>query len=696
MARKSLYRGLAAVTATQSVSALLDAPALARQYFGNDAAWYLDRIPFFESSDANLTSVYYYRWSIFRAHQRDLGGADGYISTEFLNDVSWQTNPWGSLNDATGFHLLEGRWCRDRRFKEDYATFMLGPHSNTRQYSESMADGVWQGYLVDGVAADAVSRIDAMRAVYDAWTGDSYDASKGLYWVEPLRDATEYTISSIDASGGYDGFTGGQAFRPSINSYQYANAMAIANLAALKGDTATAANYTGKADAIRTLVHAYLWNSTFNHFIDRHYASNLTAGVSYWQPIRGRELVGYVPWTHNLANDNATLAAAWSHMLDSTKLRGTHGLRTNEPSYQYYMRQYRYDAATGRPECQWNGPAWPYQTTQVLAGLANLLDHYPLSSASGVITRADYTRLLLQYVALHYNPNRGGTLALEEDYNADTGAPIVGLPRSPHYFHSGFVDLVLTGFVGLRPRSDDVLEVNPQADPGAITYFRVDRIMYHGREVAVQWDATGSRYGAAGLRVEVDGKAVATSPTLTRLTVSNFAGKAPAAISRPVAVSVQVLPRGSSAVNTTYPVGSTSVSPDPNVNSVHDAIDGRIMFYPETDAANGWDSPVGGQQVWYQVDFGKATRLQSAEIAFFADASQSNVAPKSYTVQTLNGNNKWVDVGAAKYAAPVANGITWASWAPVTANKTRILFTPPAGNRVRLVEFKLFSELVTA
>ncbi len=43
--------------------------------------WYQDRIPFFEASDANITEVYYYRWNVFRAHQRDLG-AQGYITTE--------------------------------------------------------------------------------------------------------------------------------------------------------------------------------------------------------------------------------------------------------------------------------------------------------------------------------------------------------------------------------------------------------------------------------------------------------------------------------------------------------------------------------------------------------------------------------------------------------------------------------------
>lgn len=60
--------------------AALDTTALASQYFGNDAPWYRDKIPYLETSDSDIQNVYYYRWKIFRAHQRDLGDR-GYVST---------------------------------------------------------------------------------------------------------------------------------------------------------------------------------------------------------------------------------------------------------------------------------------------------------------------------------------------------------------------------------------------------------------------------------------------------------------------------------------------------------------------------------------------------------------------------------------------------------------------------------------
>jgi len=659
-------------------SAVLDADALAKQYFGNDAPWYQDRIPLFESSDKEITDVYYYRWNIFRAHQRDLG-PNGFISTEFLDDVSWQTKPWASLNDATGFHLLEGRWCRDRRFKEDYATFMYSEQSNRRQFSESMAAAVWDGYLVDGYAEDALARLDAMQVVFNAWN-DSFDATKGLYYVEPIRDATEYTISSIDASNGTDGFFGGDSFRPSINSFQYANALAISSLAALKGSIDDIVDtYNSRATAIKTRTQEALWNSTFEHFIDRFQVDN--ENVTYWDPVRGRELVGMVPWTHGLPDDTVEYAEAWKHVLNSSELLGEHGLRTVEPSYEYYMRQYRYEGT--QPECQWNGPVWPFQTTQVISGLANFLNDYKTGAKAGIVSASDHTRLLKLYAQLHYNPERGGILDLEEDYYPDTGYPIVGLKRSPHYFHSGYIDLVLSGLVGIRPSADDVLEVNPLIDASTISFFRAERVPYHGHEVAVQWDIDGSRYGSAGLQVEVDGKVVASSPTLTRLSAPVSRTTPAPFFDTRIAKSIQL------NSTTAYPRGNVSV-PGASAQSIYGSIDGRIWFYPETDVANGWSTPIGnGTEMWYQVTFATNTTTSAADLAFFANDDQGFDVPETYKIQVPSAGS-WVDAEEAKYGEPVENGITEVEWAAAVSTKVRLVFTPKSGKKVRLVEFKIF------
>ncbi|KAI4720544.1 Six-hairpin glycosidase [Aureobasidium sp. EXF-10727] len=659
-------KGAKATPAPVHEKRALDTTAIAKKYFGNDAPWYQDRIAYFECSDSQITDVFYYRWKIFRAHQRDLG-AKGYISTEFLDDVGWQLEPYASLNDATGFHVAEGRWNRDRRFKDDYLSYMLAG-GDDRHFTDYIQDSVWGSYLVDNDVPSATKYLDQMKSLYNSWS-DHFDSSKGLYWIEPLLDATEYTISSIDASGGKDGFTGGDAFRPSINSYMYANARALAKLADLAGQSSVADDYNSRAAAIKSNVQKSLWNSTLTHFIDRYKVSN--DYVKYWDPIRGRELVGVVPWTFDLPDNSSEYASSWKHLLDSNELGGAKGLRTVEPSYQYYMKQYRYDAATGRRECQWNGPAWPFQTTQALLGMSNLLDHYQQNA----VTNSDYIRLLRQYTQLHYN---GATLNLQEDYDPDQGGAIVGLPRSPHYFHSGYIDLIMTGLVGIRPRADDFLEINPLITSD-IKYFRAEEVPYHGTNIVVQWDADGSRYGqGAGLRVERDGAVIATSPTLKRLVIP-FQKKAIIAIDRPIAKSIQL------QSSTNYPKGTASSGTD--VENVHDAIDGRVWFFPEL--ANGWNSDANSAaNQWYTITFESATQISRAELAFF-DNGNDFKAPTAYSIQVLSNGN-WIDIGEQKKSAVVANGITNVQFSSTSVTQVRLSMTQASGARTRLVEVKYF------
>jgi hypothetical protein len=122
-----------------------------------------------------------------------------------------------------------------------------------------------------------------------------------------------------------------------------------------------------------------------------------------------------------------------------------------------------------------------------------------------VVTRIDYIHLLRQYAIQHYF---NGEPNLQEDYNPDTGKPIVGLDRSHHYNHSGFIDLIITGLAGLRPREDDTLEINPLvSSDGSMPSFCLQDVPYHGHSVTILWDEDGKRNGqCAGLSVFVDSK----------------------------------------------------------------------------------------------------------------------------------------------------------------------------------------------
>lgn len=649
--------------------------------YAPDTDWYKSNIPFLEISNPQVQEIYYYRWNIIKSHIRNLGKSS--VFTEFLNSMGWDQAPSHTIPDAAGFHITEGRWLKDRRPVNDYISHWFS-NANPRQYSEWISDAAYQKYLVDSDKSFAVNNLSNMKRVYNAWS-DHYNSTRGLYWQVPLSDATEYTIASIDASGGADGFGGGDSFRPTINSYMYANAKAISSIATLAGDATTASDYASRASTLKSNFQNNLWNPTLNHFSDR-FAIPTNQYVQNWSFIRGRELAGYTPWYYGVPDDNAIYNAAWTHLMDATKFYGQYGIRTNEPSYQYYMRQYRYDGATGLRECQWNGPSWPFQTTQVLGGMANLLNNYTQTSVS----RSDYVKVLNQYTTQHY---KNGKPYLVEDYNPDLGGPVVDLPeRSQHYFHSGYVDLIISGLVGIRPRGDDILEVNPliptnSSDPNYVSYFALEDVAYHGHSLTVLWDATGAKYNqGAGLSIYVDGTRVVGPAALGKKTISIAAPIVPGAVVTPENYAVN--PSGSG-----YPTATASFSystdPAPKAN------DGRIWYYQDTK--NRWSSFSSGNAIdWYAVDFGASKTISSVKLYFFSDDIGLK-APTSYNLQYWSGS-AWVDIKnqVKAPAAPLGNTVNTINFSAVNTSRIRAVFTNKSGFYTGLTEFEVYGNGVSS
>jgi hypothetical protein len=178
-------------------------------------------------------------------------------------------------------------------------------------------------------------------------------------------------------------------------------------------------------------------------------------------------------------------------------------------------------------DCQWNGPSWPFSTALTLRALANVLNDY----SQDAITKEDYFRTLLIYARSHrLELPDGRTIAfVDENLNPFTGewhargrkirkGTFNG--RGDHYNHSSFADLVIAGLVGLRPRADGALAVNPLLPPDTWDWFALEGVPYRGRFVSVVWDRDGKRFGkSAGLSVWVDGRHSARSPVLRRLEV---------------------------------------------------------------------------------------------------------------------------------------------------------------------------------
>lgn len=491
------------------------------QAIRNASAWEFlaANVPRFECSDPDLERTYWFRWWTYRKHLRQT--PDGAVITEFLPPVPW-AGKHNTISCAAGHHLYEGRWLLDARPLDEYARFWFRGGGDPRRYSFWAADALWSRACVTGDTSLLRELLPDLVANDEGWEKARFDRDLGLYWQEDGQDGMEVSI-------------GGSGARVTLNSYQCGDALAIARIAELAGQPAVAARFRAKADTLLSTLRRRLWDPTagFYKVLPRGPGKAL-AGV--------RELHGFTPWYFGLAEPSQ--GVAWRQLSDPKGFKASFGLTTAEQRDPGFALSYR------GHECQWNGPSWPYATAVTLTAAARFLNGPPQEH----LTVRDYFEALQTYARAHRLTRDDGTVVpwIDENLNPHTGDWIArtrlkswqngtwsaekgGRERGKDYNHSTFCDLIISGLVGLHPRIDEVLEVRPLVPDGALDYFALDRVAYHGRRLTIFWDRTGERYHrGAGLRLWVDGLEIAATNRLTRLEARWIAAPAQAASIQPL------------------------------------------------------------------------------------------------------------------------------------------------------------------
>jgi hypothetical protein len=641
----------------------------------NDKAWYEANIPFLDIPDKQIQDVYYYRWRVWKEHLRYTDPQNGWILTEFL-DCCGYAAPYQAINAAAGHHIDEGRWVRDQRYLDDYIRFWLtGPGQQPQsvdsyakdwahEYSFWAASAVYAQAAATGDWGFAGRLLPALEHQYAGWDSH-YDAGLGLYWQVPVWDAKEFSPATYEST---DTFAGVPTFRPSINAYQYGDALAISKIAAITGQQAAAREYAAKAAAIKAATQKWLWDPGRQFFYDV-----IRDGNPGGQRLGTREETGFVPWQFELPD--AGDSAAWTQIMDPQGFYAPYGPTTVERRSPWFMAH----AAEGC--CHWDGPSWPYSTSQELTGLANLLDDYPSQSH---VTRADYDTLLRGYALTQY---RNGQPYVAEAHDPDQPNWIYdGYDHSEDYNHSSFSDLVISGLIGVRPQQGNALELKPLV-PTAWNYFALENLPYHGHNITVLWDRDGSRYHAGpGLRVYVDGEAVVSTPALRDLTV-------------PVgAVSAQRLPHlvndAANPLRRGYPQPIASYT-SPYDDPWH-PLDGKVFYseVPENTRWTNYASP--NPQDFYGVDFGIPTPVD--DVWYYGYDDGGGVRPAAgYTLQYWTGSG-WADVPRQAHdpPQPVGNGLNRITFPALVTGKIRLVFQNPPGAFVGVNELQAWSPSSTA
>ena len=451
--------------------------------------WMKQNIPRFECPQDNFEEMFYFRWWTLRKHIKET--PEGFAFTEFLVQRSY-ADKYNLISCALGHHIMEARWLHNQNYLNQYIHLWFRgnegkPMAKLHRFSSWAADALYQKYLVDINTAYLTNLLPDIEEEYFFWENNNR-LRNGLFWQYDVRDGMEEQISG--------GRTEKNA-RPTINSYMYGNAISISKIAGLIRDSTLEMLFQAKADTLKKLIESELWNP-HHQFFETVRENGLSAHV--------REQIGFIPWYFNIPGKEHE--QVWEQVIDEQGFLAPFGLTTAERRHPQFRTH-------GCCNCEWDGPVWPFATSQTLTGMANLINQ----GNTGVVNDSVFFRHLELYVESQY---KRGRPYIGEYLDGETGYWLKGdQERSRYYNHSTFNDLIITGLVGLRPRADNMVEVNPLLPDGKWDWFCLDNVLYHGKILTIIWDKDGSRYHRGkGLIVLANGKEKGKAPGLERLVCS--------------------------------------------------------------------------------------------------------------------------------------------------------------------------------
>ena len=447
-------------------------------------------IPLIDIPDKQMEKTYYFRWWTYRKQIKDT--PDGCVITEFLPKVCW-AGAHNTIVCPASFHIREGRWLKDsENIIKNYIDFWLSGKGDAYSYSSWLCYATLEYCTVKNDFDFAIKELDNLINFFET-RKEKHVRNGGIYWSNDDRDGMEYSIS-------------GMGLRTTINSYAYADALAISIIAQKAGKTEIAERYKNEAEGIKENIEKFLWDNDFYKTVplkkdeENPYLSRPVVAANN----DCKELVGFVPWYFNIPEQGKE--ESFAELFKEDGFFAKHGITTAVQRHPRFMEKHNH-------ECLWNGPVWPFATSQVLVAFANLLRNYEQST----VDKEGYYKLLSQYSQNHIFTLEDGTIVpwIDENMHPYTGIWLAreGLKdkvnyrkgeayyeRGKDYNHSLFCDLVLSGLLGLDCKNGE-LTVNPLI-PDNWDYFKIENLYVGGKQYIVTFDKDGSHYGGeAGLTI---------------------------------------------------------------------------------------------------------------------------------------------------------------------------------------------------
>src|SRR5439155_21689418 len=132
------------------------------------------------------------------------------------------------------------------------------PDPQPRRYSTWLADAIWAVHQVQPSDDLVKDLLPDLIKNYQGWEKEHFVPEVGLFWQTGHDDGMEININSRQTK---DTARGAPGYRPTLNAYLWADALAITRAAKLAGDADAEKAYAAKAAALRDNLQKKLWDT---------------------------------------------------------------------------------------------------------------------------------------------------------------------------------------------------------------------------------------------------------------------------------------------------------------------------------------------------------------------------------------------------------------------------------------------------
>jgi hypothetical protein len=497
-------------------------------------SWFDANLAYFDCSDPWVRKMYYHRAYVLRKNMLEprLGRLAWPTQSEGRWRSTWYPNV---ISYGAGHQVREARWLVDRRYwqghlrtwaeneKPDgvYPSHVPPAGPTDGQYTDWITSTAWEGHLVHPDVAFLAELVDRLARNVRGWQktydpdGDGLLMVDSHWWTGMEYQPSFFFFSNYKVSPDFS-----QPARPTslervdLTAYNYANAVAVARIYRKLRKEEEAQEFDALAAKIAEAVLSKMWQPSKKYFYSLRASDKAVADV--------REVIGVYPFCFGMIPWGKGYESAWESILDPNQFWSRWPVASCSRQCPAYSQ--RNWAGDGRAAgCMWNGPTWPHANALVMTAMARTLrGTRDLPVAASPLSREHLWQLFHSFTKAQFRDQNIEHPWTGEFYNGDSGK---WKTAERDYNHSTWLDILIPELIGLVPRDDETIEIDPLLPDGALSYFLLDGQRYHGHDLTIVWDAPAPGAvdhfgdGRNGLDLYVDGKRVAGSPRLARLVV---------------------------------------------------------------------------------------------------------------------------------------------------------------------------------